>query len=186
MSDQEDALPAEVDRVWHALKRRGWHPGRTDDTLSACVRAVIDAAPIGPYNRGVDAVIKRQEDALPALPEPYWPGFRPSLDSRVDLFTADQMHSYARAALAARDADLARYRSMYQGMATEAARLKFLALTGQSDAARDDARDAERLEWLMHRITGKELRRIGIITSGAANMWRDAIDAAIDSARGKA
>lgn len=84
-----------------------------------------------------------QEDALPALPEPYWPGFRPSLDSRVDLFTADQMHSYARAALAARDADLARYRSMYQGMATEAARLKFLALTGQSDAARDDARDAE-------------------------------------------
>ncbi len=44
-----------------------------------------------------------QEDALPALPEPYWPGFRPSLDSRVDLFTADQMHSYARAALAARD-----------------------------------------------------------------------------------
>ena len=122
----------------------------------------------------------------PALPEPYWPGFRPSLDSRVDLFTADQMHSYARAALAARDADLARYRSMYQGMATEAARLKFLALTGQSDAARDDARDAERLEWLMHRITGKELRRIGIITSGAANMWRDAIDAAIDSARGKA
>ena len=44
-----------------------------------------------------------QEYALPALPEPYWPGFRPSLDSRVDLFTADQMHSYARAALAARD-----------------------------------------------------------------------------------
>lgn len=166
-----------------------------------------------------------QEDALPALPEPYWPGFRPSLDSRVDLFTADQMHSYARAALAARDdaqgdqvadvaialeqqralkivADVAALRSdkdmteaFDAGFVTACDEIEHRLRTerwalggvdGPLPAARDDARDAERLEWLMHRITGKELRRIGIITSGAANMWRDAIDAAIDSARGKA
>lgn len=51
-------LRDEVDKVWHALKRRGWHPGRTDDTLSACVQAVIDAAPIGPFYRGrIDELI---------------------------------------------------------------------------------------------------------------------------------
>ena len=84
-----------------------------------------------------------QEDALPALPEPYWPGFRPSLDSRVDLFTADQMHSYARAAL----------------------------------AARDDARDAERYRYIRD-SRPEERNRLEHYAS-------DALDAAIDSARGK-
>ena len=44
-----------------------------------------------------------QEDALPALPDAYWPSFRPSLNETVDLFTASQLQDYARAALAARD-----------------------------------------------------------------------------------
>lgn len=38
-------------------------------------------------------------------------------------------------------------------------------------------RDAERLEWLMHRVTGKELRRIGVNTGGRD--WRVELDAAM-------
>jgi hypothetical protein len=41
-------------------------------------------------------------------------------------------------------------------------------------------RDSERLEWVMHRLSRKELRRIGIETSSGGPYWtRIAIDAAI-------
>jgi hypothetical protein len=41
-------------------------------------------------------------------------------------------------------------------------------------------RDSERLEWVMHRLSRKELRRIGIETSSGGPYWtRTAIDAAI-------
>ena len=45
----------------------------------------------------------------------------------------------------------------------------------------DDAKkDAERLNWLVHHLSGKELRRIGIETSGGGPLWgRVAIDAAM-------
>jgi hypothetical protein len=40
--------------------------------------------------------------------------------------------------------------------------------------------DSERLEWVMHRLSRKELRRIGIETSSGGPYWtRTAIDAAI-------
>lgn len=47
----------------------------------------------------------------------------------------------------------------------------------------DAKKDAERLSWLLHNLSGKELRRIGIETSGGGPLWgRVAIDAAMLSA----
>lgn len=41
-------------------------------------------------------------------------------------------------------------------------------------------KDAVRLDWLMHRLSGKELRRLGIVTSSGGPLWtRVAIDAAM-------
>ena len=40
--------------------------------------------------------------------------------------------------------------------------------------------DTARLEWLMHRLSGKELRRLGIFTSSGGLTWsRAGIDAAM-------
>lgn len=44
--------------------------------------------------------------------------------------------------------------------------------------------DAARLEWLMHHLSGAELRRIGVCTSGVGMGERDAIDAAIKGGAG--
>lgn len=41
-------------------------------------------------------------------------------------------------------------------------------------------KDAERLEWLLHHLSGKEMRRMGIETSSGGLVWgRIAIDAAM-------
>jgi hypothetical protein len=49
------------------------------------------------------------------------------------------------------------------------------ALESQAGKLTDDAR----LEWLMHKISGAELRRLGIITS--AGCTRECIDGAIEA-----
>ncbi|WP_186163383.1 hypothetical protein [Burkholderia gladioli] len=44
-----------------------------------------------------------------------------------------------------------------------------------------ESEDTERLEWLMHRLSGKALRDIGVVTSSGGIEWaREAIDAARD------
>jgi hypothetical protein len=43
-------------------------------------------------------------------------------------------------------------------------------------------KDEERLDWMMHKITGKALREMGVITSG--NCDRKAIDQAIEQGKG--
>lgn len=50
-------------------------------------------------------------DDLPDLPGPYW-----------HLFTADQMHAYARVAIASRDAEIARLREALQQISNYARR----------------------------------------------------------------
>jgi len=44
----------------------------------------------------------------------------------------------------------------------------------------DAKKDAARLDWLLHHLSGKEMRRVGIETSGGGPLWgRVAIDAAM-------
>jgi hypothetical protein len=62
-------------------------------------------------------------------------------------------------------------------MELAAAEQRAAAAEAEAEALR---RDAERLDWLLHHLSGKEMRRIGIVTSGGGPLWgRVAIDAAI-------
>ena len=51
-----------------------------------------------------------------------------------------------------------------------------------SDDQKQLRADAERLDWIMHMMSGKEARRLGIMTS--AGMVRGCLDSAIEKARG--
>jgi hypothetical protein len=53
-------------------------------------------------------------------------------------------------------------------------------------ATAEDKRDAERLDWLLHHLSGKEMRRLGIVTSTGGPEWgRVAIDAALRGEAGR-
>lgn len=55
-------------------------------------------------------------------------------------------------------------------------------LMQSAHAANNGRQDAERLEWLMRRISGSALRDIGVITSSGGLKWaRKAIDDAMKS-----
>ncbi|WP_186163115.1 Lar family restriction alleviation protein [Burkholderia gladioli] len=55
------------------------------------------------------------------------------------------------------------------------------AALGRAAPAISESEDTERLEWLMHRLSGKALRDIGVVTSSGGIEWaREAIDAARD------
>lgn len=61
-------------------------------------------------------------------------------------------------------------------------------LSGQPAASGEQAaQDTARLEWLLHRLSGAELRRIGVVTSSGGLRWgREAIDAAMQVQGGPA
>jgi hypothetical protein len=66
--------------------------------------------------------------------------------------------------------------------AWQVARASLAPQSTQGAVPADDwgAKDSARLDWLMHRLSGKELRRLGLTTSSGGPLWtRVAIDAAM-------
>lgn len=74
------------------------------------------------------------------------------------------------------------WRPKYQELSAFLERIAARAAIGSEQ----DARDAARLDWLIHHLSGKELRRIGIETQSGGPLWtRVAIDAAMAAAPGE-
>jgi hypothetical protein len=89
--------------------------------------------------------------------------------SSQDAYDADQMHNYAEAAVRASTPP-----------APEAPAVPAPQEPAKPVDAQREREDAARLDWLLHRLSGKELRRIGIETSSGGPLWgRVAIDAAM-------